>query len=89
MAKLRYAECLLVLSPTVAHLRNVTSLRNQLKSTALTGLAKSLLWAKQIFYEYSNKSHRMLVSRLDPRPFIPFLTSYCYQMVRLHIVPSL
>lgn len=72
MTKLRYTEQALVLSPTVARLRAVTSLRNQLKSQAMTGIAKSLLWAKQKFFEYYNKPHRMLVSRLTPCPFNSF-----------------
>lgn len=29
----------------------------------------NLIWTKQIFYEYYNKPHRMLVNRLKPRPF--------------------
>lgn len=36
----------------------------------MSGIAKSLFWAKQKFYEYSNKP--MLVSRLKPRPFHSF-----------------
>lgn len=69
LSKLGKAEKLLLSSPTVARLCMVTSLRNQLKSIDLNKVAKSLLWAKQKFYEYSNKPHRMLVNRLKPHPF--------------------
>lgn len=53
----------------VAHLSTVTFLLKQLKSIAMYATAKSLLWAKQTFNEYPNKPHRMLMSKLNPRPF--------------------
>lgn len=72
LSKLQTAEHSLVLSRTVAWLRAVTSLRNQIKSLDISGIVKSLLWVKQKFYEFSNKPHSMLVSRLNPRPFYYF-----------------
>lgn len=53
----------------VAHLHTVTFLRNQLKSLDMNKVVKSLLWAKQKCYEYSNKLQRLLVNRLKPRQF--------------------
>lgn len=69
LSKLCKAEKLLLSSPTVAGLRAVTSLRNQLRSLDMKKIDKSLLWSKQKFYEYSNKPHRMLVNKLKPCPF--------------------
>lgn len=72
LSKLCKAEKLLLSSPTVARLRTITSLLNQLKFLDMNKVAKSLLWAKQKFYEYSNKPDRMLVNRLKPHPFYSF-----------------
>lgn len=59
-------------SPTVEGLHKVVALHNQLKSLAYSKAAKSLMWAKQKFYEFSNKLHKMLVNKLRLRPFHSF-----------------
>lgn len=55
-SQLRASERLLLCSPTVSHLCEVTSLRNQLKGLAMGKTAKFLMWAKQNFYEFSKKT---------------------------------
>lgn len=62
----------LLCGPTVMKLQKVTSLREQIKLIQLGKAARSLLWTKQKFYEYSNKPHRMLSNKLHPRPFNSF-----------------
>lgn len=72
LAELRSTERGLVGSPTVEGLRRVVALRNQIKSLAYSKAAKSLIWTKQKFYEFSNKPNRMLVNKLHPQQFHSF-----------------
>lgn len=53
----------------VARLHTVTSLHERLKTLDMNRCSKSLLWANQKCYEFSNKPHRMIVNRLKTCPF--------------------
>lgn len=88
LTKLRSAEHRFVCSSTVAHLRAMTFLREQLKSIMNLPLPNLCFGAKQTFYEFSNKPHRMLVAKLNFIPFTLYLV-FCYSlMVYLPIVLS-
>lgn len=55
----------------------------------MNNIDKSLLWAKQKCYEYSNKPYRLLVKKLKPRLFTLFLIFFSNQMVYLYAAPRL